>query len=97
MNINKLLQGFIDSREVGLLDIASYATLGPIGALITNTLESGKSYPGLGRGESEIKQVYVKAELRDGSAEMKDAAIKTSKYRLAAIGKLNLVNSTQKS
>lgn len=93
MNLNKLLQGFIDSREVGLLDIASYAALGPIGAIITNTLETGKSYPGIGRGESQIDQFYLETQLSAGKAKMIDAAMRTSRYRLAAFGKLDLVKS----
>ena len=90
MNLNRLLDGFIDSREVGILDIASYVTLGPVGAIVTNTLEASKSYPGLGRGETQIQQAYFKFKVDDQTIETEDVALKTSEYRLAAIGKLNL-------
>lgn len=92
MNLNRLLDGFIDSREVGILDIASYVTLGPIGAIVTNTLETGKSYPGLGRGETQIQKAYFKFKINDQIFETEDVALKTSKYRLAAFGKIDLDN-----
>ncbi len=90
INIDKLLEGFIDSREVGALDIASYMTLGPLGALVTNSLESSKSLLGLNSGTSKFTHINIKTEFNDGIANLSDVAFSTKENRVSVAGKINL-------
>lgn len=92
IDLDQLLDGFIDSREVGLLDVTSFFTLGPVGLLLTNTLEGGKSFSIWGKGETAIQEIMVSLEASDARTQIQDVALSTKDKRVALSGGINLEN-----
>ena len=90
ISLDRLIEGFLDSREVGLLDVASYVTMGPFAAILTNTLEATKSVPGIGQGKSVISKIKIKTKIDNNIIIMRDVALKTKENRISFRGKIDI-------
>jgi hypothetical protein len=89
IDIDQLINGFMDSREVGLLDVASYMTLGPLGMIFTNSLEAIKSASGLS-GKSLINHLNINAKINNSNIIMKDVGFSSKNNRIIAKGSINI-------
>lgn len=89
IDLDKLINGFMDSQEVGLFDIASYMTLGPLGMIFTNSLEAIKSIPGLS-GQSTIKHLNINTKIDNSILKIKDVGFSSKENRIIAQGKIDL-------
>lgn len=89
IDLDKLINGFMDSQEVGLFDIASYMTLGPLGMIFTNSLEAVKSIPGLS-GQSTIKHLNINTKIDNSILKIKDVGFSSKENRIIAQGKIDL-------
>ena len=95
IDINKIVQGFKDSKESDWKDVGSFLVTGPIGILAANMFDLGAGASASG-GETLIPQLQLNSKLDKGSIILRDTAIATDKYRLAFDGQINPAQKTFK-
>jgi AsmA protein len=93
LDIDDVISKFERSQQFDLLDVGSTFFLGPFGPAITKGSEFAQVYSALQKEkDSEIQQLICSWDIENGIAEAQDVALATKKYRVAMIGKLDLVN-----
>jgi AsmA protein len=93
LDIDDVISKFEKTQHFDLLDVGSTFFLGPFGPAITKGSEFAQVYTALQKEkDSEIKQLVCLWNIRNGIVEAKDVALTTQKYRVAMVGKLDLVN-----
>lgn len=90
-DLDKILDAYIDSKKVGLLDAAGYLTLGPLGILVAKGADLGNAgVRGIIKGETLIEEVNFDLAIDDNMISLDDVAVRTKEYRIAAKGEINL-------
>ncbi|WP_372656061.1 hypothetical protein [Halobacteriovorax sp.] len=90
-DLDEILDAYIDSKKVGLLDVAGYLTLGPIGILVSKGTDLAKAgLKGVVNGETVIDKVFTKVTMNQKVVSLEDVAVATKKHRIVANGKINL-------
>lgn len=93
-DIDKILTGFDDTQSIGFTDVGSFLVAGPLGFLLSNSVEGAKAYEGMKGGSTAIKHAHVNIDIAKQIAVLKDIALATNKNRMAVKGKANI--STEK-
>lgn len=95
-DLDSILESYIDSKNVGLLETAGFLSLGPIGLLAAKGAKLGKGgVSALVKGETTIQDLYAKTEIKQKKLHFEDVALRTKKHRLAVKGKILLDKSLQ--
>ena len=90
-DLDKILDAYIDSKKVGLLDAAGYLALGPIGILVAKGTDLGHAgIRGITRGETQIRELHADIILADKVISLQDVAVATAEHKVVAKGKVNL-------
>ncbi|PIK13574.1 hypothetical protein [Halobacteriovorax sp. JY17] len=90
-DLDKILDAYIDSKKVGLLDAAGYLTLGPIGILVAKGTDLGHAgLRGMTSGETEIRELHLDLKFQKSMIDLQDVAIATNNHKIVAKGKINL-------
>jgi len=93
LDIDDVISKFEKSQQFDLLDVGSTFFLGPFGPAITKGSEFAQVYRALQQEkDSEIQKLICAWNIKNGVAEAADVALSTKKYRIAMVGKLDLVN-----
>lgn len=91
-DIDAILGSYIDSRSLGLLDAAGFLSMGPVGLLVSKGLNVSKTgLQGVISGESTIRRLYVETKIDSGELVLRDVAMSTQEFRVAAKGSFEIV------
>ena len=92
-DLDSILNAYIDSKQVGILETAGVLTLGPLGILVAKGLDLGKSgLYSLKAGETKIKHFYMQGSFNPKEISLSDAAFITDEHRIAAQGSVEQKN-----
>jgi AsmA protein len=94
INIDRLIDAYVQSNQTSLLNVAGFMALGPVGILATQSAKLGKNMPGLMQGQTKMETLHVELEIADQLAKTQDVAFKTAKHRVAAQGAIDLKEQT---
>jgi AsmA protein len=90
LNLDNLVEDFIQSQQFHLVDIGAIMILGPLGPVLTRSYDfSMLAYSAQG-GSSEIRQVVSLWEIDEGRAVARDVALATEKSRIAMSGEVDI-------
>ncbi|ATH07138.1 hypothetical protein BIY24_04055 [Halobacteriovorax marinus] len=90
-DLDKILEAYIDSKKVGILDAAGFLTLGPIGILVAKGADLGNTgIRGIVKGETHIREVHVAVNLKDEVVKLEDVALATKEHKVALQGSIDL-------
>jgi len=88
-DLDSILNAYIDSKQVGILEAAGVLTLGPLGILVAKGLDLGKSgLYSLKSGKTKIKHLYLQGSFNPQEISFSDAAFITDEHRIAAGGSI---------
>lgn len=92
MNVNKVLERFLESQEFGLLDIGGFVLAGPAGLLLSQgvSMQGVLSNLGADEGNTMFGQVHVDMMIEKGVLKTRDVAASTQYYRFAFDGNIDL-------
>ncbi len=92
-DLDSILNAYIDSKQVGILETAGVFALGPLGILVAKGLDLGKSgLYSLKSGETKIKHLYLQGSFNPEEISFSDAAFTTDEHRIAAEGSIEQKN-----
>ncbi|ACV26370.1 AsmA family protein [Kangiella koreensis] len=92
LNVNKVLERFLESQEFGLLDIGGFVLAGPAGLLLSQgvSMQGVLGNLGANQGNTMFGQVYVDMTIENGVLKTRDVAASTQLYRFAFDGNIDL-------
>lgn len=92
LNVNKVLERFLESQEFGLLDIGGFVLAGPAGLLLSQgvSMQGVLSNLGADQGNTMFGQVHVDMTIENGVLKTRDVAASTQYYRFAFDGNIDL-------
>jgi len=92
LNVNKVLERFLESQEFGLLDIGGFVLAGPAGLLLSQgvSMQGVLSNLGANEGNTMFGQVHVDMTIENGVLKTRDVAASTQLYRFAFDGNIDL-------
>lgn len=90
-DIDRVLNKYEESQSINMFDIGGLLILGPFGPALSKGYSLSGLYAGAGKGTSVIKKLVSDWQIKNGIARASDVAFASSKNRVAAQGKLNLV------
>lgn len=92
LNVNKVLERFLESQEFGLLDIGGFVLAGPAGLLLSQgvSMQGVLSNLGADQGNTMFGQVHVDMTIDKGVLKTRDVAASTQYYRFAFDGNIDL-------
>ncbi len=92
LNVNKVLERFLESQEFGLLDIGGFVLAGPAGLLLSQgvSMQGVLSNLGADEGNTMFGQVHVDMMIENGVLKTRDVAASTQYYRFAFDGNIDL-------
>lgn len=92
LNINKVLERFLESQEFGLLDIGGFVLAGPAGLLLSQgvSIQGVLSNLGANKGNTMFGQINVDMTIEKGVLKTRDVAASTQLYRFAFDGNIDL-------
>ncbi|MHC9510952.1 AsmA family protein [Kangiella sp. M94] len=92
LNVNKVLERFLESQEFGLLDIGGFVLAGPAGLLLSQgvSMQGVLSNLGADQGNTMFGQIHVDMTIDKGVLKTRDVAASTQYYRFAFDGNIDL-------
>lgn len=95
-NLDKILDAYIDSRSIGILDAAGFVALGPLGLIYSKTADLGKvGIKGLASGETNFRHLYIDTYLEGDKLYLKDFAAATQKHLIVFNGQIDISENYQ--
>lgn len=92
--VDEVINNFLDTRSFGLLDVAGFVALGPIGLLYTSAGSLGVTLNGFRGGETKFTQINTTLNIKDDLVSLNDVAFATQENLVAVAGKVNLKSKT---
>lgn len=90
-DLDAILDAYIDSKQVGLLETAGFLSMGPLGLIAAKGVDLGQGgLSSIVDGETKIQELNIETTLKDGVLKLKDVAVATKNNRVAAKGKILL-------
>ncbi len=92
LNVNKVLERFLESQEFGLLDIGGFVLAGPAGLLLSQgvSMQGVLSNLGANKGDTMFGQINMDMVVENGVLKTRDVAASTQYYRFAFDGNIDL-------
>ena len=92
LNVNKVLERFLESQEFGLLDIGGFVLAGPAGLLLSQgvSMQGVLSNLGANKGNTMFGQINIDMVVENGVLKTRDVAASTQYYRFAFDGNIDL-------
>lgn len=92
LNVNKVLERFLESQEFGLLDIGGFVLAGPAGLLLSQgvSMQGVLSNLGANKGDTMFGQINIDMTIENGVLKTRDVAASTQYYRFAFDGNIDL-------
>lgn len=92
LNVNKVLERFLESQEFGLLDIGGFVLAGPAGLLLSQgvSMQGVLSNLGANKGNTMFGQINIDMVVENGLLKTRDVAASTQYYRFAFDGNIDL-------
>lgn len=92
LNVNKVLERFLESQEFGLLDIGGFVLAGPAGLLLSQgvSMQGVLSNLGANKGNTMFGQINIDMVVENGVLKTRDVAASTQYYRFAFDGNVDL-------
>ncbi len=92
LNVNKVLERFLESQEFGLLDIGGFVLAGPAGLLLSQgvSMQGVLSNLGANKGNTMFGQINIDMVAENGVLKTRDVAASTQYYRFAFDGNIDL-------
>jgi uncharacterized protein involved in outer membrane biogenesis len=92
VNLDKVLNDFNDTQDFNVMNFTAIFLAGPYGAAFANGLDFSHLLSAYDGEQTEVNQLIADWKIIDGKAICRDVAFSTNKYRIAASGKLDMVN-----
>jgi hypothetical protein len=90
-DIDTLLTQFKKSKKLDFVDLGAFVLAGPLGALVTKGIDSGRMTSGFRKNSTSfISEIRTDVDLSQGVAKSRDVAIATKQHRIAAKGEIDL-------
>ena len=96
IELDKILSKVLSSQKLDVIDVAAFATLGPVGLLYSQVGQLGTTAFGIGSGKTEIAQLNINADINDGIITFHDSALATTQFLIALTGQIDLPNKMLK-
>ena len=90
INIDRVIENYIDSNRIGLTDAVGFYFLGPLGYFVNTAKDLGSTYKGATSGKSGIKEFVFSASVKEDVFTFKDTAFQLDKYMVAMKGGINI-------
>lgn len=91
-DLDRTIENFRKSRNIGLLDIGAYVVAGPVGALVNKGVDVANLVWAASREDRQtIAKLVFNWSLEKGVARTEDVALRTDENRLALNGAVDLV------
>jgi uncharacterized protein involved in outer membrane biogenesis len=92
LDLDKLLEEYVQSQRFNLVDLGAFAILGPLGTALTTGYDfSGVLLASRG-GSTDVGQLVSRWEIDKGVVIARDVALATPKNRIAVSGSIDLVD-----
>ena len=90
LNLDNLVEDFIQSQRFDLVDIGAFMILGPLGPILTRSYDFSMLVYSSQGGSSEVRQLVSLWEIDSGKAVARDVALATGKSRIAMNGEVDI-------
>jgi len=92
VDLDKVLKDFESTKDFNVMNFAAIFLAGPYGSAFANGLDFSSLLSGYDGERTEIDHLVANWKIIDGKAISEDVAFSTKKYRMALVGKLDMVN-----
>ena len=92
VDMDKKLEQFVVTSQVDLWELGALFISGPYGPALMNGLDYSGLLDHYDDEETDIEQLHAAWKITDGLAQAEDVALRTSGFRVAATGALDLRN-----
>lgn len=90
LDLDNLVEQFIDSQRFDLLDLGAFMVIGPLGPVVTRSYDLGMLANATQGGSSEVRQLVSLWQIDEGRAVARDVALATKKNRIAMSGEVDI-------
>ncbi len=92
--VDEVINNFLDSRSLGIIDVAGFVALGPIGLLYTSAASLGQTLNGFRGGETKFTQININIGLKKDILTLDDVAFATVENMVTVAGQVNIKEET---
>ncbi len=91
VDLNQILGSYDKMKSLNTKDVGAFLLAGPVGLALSKGSDAGSAIAGIGEGKTTaIKKLVINTPIKRGIVTLKDVALSTGKYRVAAKGKLDI-------
>ncbi len=91
VDLNQILGSYDKMKSLNTKDVGAFLLAGPVGLALSKGTDATSAMAGIGEGKTTaIKKLVINTPIKRGIVTLKDVALSTGKYRVAAKGKLDL-------
>jgi len=90
LDLDNLLEEFIQSQQFDLVDLGAFMIVGPLGPTLTKGFDFGMVANATHGGSTEVRQLVSLWQIDEGKAMALDVALATGKNRIAMSGEVDI-------
>lgn len=90
LNLDNLLEEFIQSQQFDLVDLGAFLIVGPFGPALTKGFDLGMVANAAQGGSTEVRKLVSRWQIEEGRAVARDVALATGKNRMAMRGEVDI-------